>query len=71
MDGEDSKSDVANQDWSLRRYNRAHVFRVYELCGRDVGRAASLLELTQNEVKRWVESSDDDSMAPGGRRHIR
>jgi len=48
------------QDWSLRRYNRAHVCRVYELCNKDAPRAGQLLDLPPDEVLRWVALEDGD-----------
>ena len=60
MVDEREQVEMELQEWSLRRYNRAHVWRVYELCDRNAPRAAQLLDLTPDEVLGWVESEDGD-----------
>lgn len=67
MNGDESVTGAEGQDRSLQRYNRAHVCRVYELCGRDLRRAANLLGLTQEEVIRWVDSPDASEAGARGR----
>ncbi|MBI5092572.1 MAG: hypothetical protein HZB26_09035 [Candidatus Hydrogenedentes bacterium] len=63
-----SPENTERNTQSLRGFSKEHVWKVYELCGRDTLRTARLLDLTSDEVSEWIGASGPLPSEPGSGR---